>query len=227
MPYVQPWHSMPVVKFFTALSAALTLATVYAPVTDSSACTMISASAKPIWLKLPTPPETEWPYWARIALYSAIFGVLVTSGGVSSALTNSLRFHFGPSALARKSVLHGVEQPHILTRSSRPSFCAACRITSASGGVKLRITAPFGPASSTSLIATELASEIGTFSVSCTIGTCALLASAAGPAAMYPVPGTFDWSKTILETCCASAYCTAPSELYRGPMLTAALFEVE
>ena len=57
-------------------------------------------------------------------------------------------------------------------------------MTSASGGVKLRITAPFGPASSTSLIATESASEIGTFSVSWTIGTFDALASAAGPAAM-------------------------------------------
>ena len=110
-------------------------------------------------------------------------------------------------------MLHGVEQPHSLTRSSRPSFCAAWRITSASGGVKLRITAPFGPASSTSLIATELASEIGTFSVSCTIGTCAAAAIAAGPAAMYPVPGTFDWSNTTFDTCLESAYCTAPSEL--------------
>src|SRR5215467_16249344 len=154
-------------------------------------------------------------------------GDVVESGGVSSALTNSLLFHFGPSAFARKSVLHGVEHPHNLTLSSRPSFCAACRITSASGGVKLSITAPFGPASLTSLIATELASAIGSFSVSCTIGVCAAAASAAGPAAMYPVPGTFDWSKTTLETCCDSAYCTAPSELYRGPMLTAALFEVE
>jgi len=77
------------------------------------------------------------------------------------------------------------------------------------------------------LIATESASEIGTFSVSWTIGTCAAAASAFGPAAMYPVPGTLDWSNTILETCCASAYWTAPSELYRGPMLTAALFGVE
>src|SRR5215469_7869901 len=184
LPYVQPWHSIPVSKFDTPLIAALTLATVYAPLTDSSACTMISASAKPIWLKLPTPPDTDLPYWARIALYSAIFGVLVPSGGVSSAFTNSLWSHFGPSALARKSVLQGVEQPHILTRFSRPSFCAAWRITSASGGVKLRITAPLGPASSTSLIATELASEIGTFSVSCTIGVCAAAASATGPAAM-------------------------------------------
>ena len=124
-------------------------------------------------------------------------------------------------------MLHGVEQPHSFTRSSRPSFCAACRMISASGGVKLSTTAPFGPASSTSLIATELASVIGTFSVSWTIGTLAALASAAGPAAMYPVPGTFDWSKTILVACWASAYCTAPSELYRGPMLTAALFGVE
>src|SRR5215467_6817158 len=154
-------------------------------------------------------------------------GEFVESGGVSSALTNSLLFHFGPSCVARKSVLHGVEQPHSLTRFSNPSFCAACRMIRASGGVKLSTTAPFAPAASTSLIATELASEIGTFSVSCTIGTFALLASAAGPAAMYPVPGTFDWSKTTLDTCWVSAYWTAPSELYRGPMLTAALFEVE
>src|SRR6516165_12397499 len=103
--------------------------------------------------------------WARIALYSAIFGVLVPSGGVSSALTNSLWFHFGPSDLARKSVLHGVEQPHSLTRSSRPSFCAAWRITSASGGVKFSTTQPFEPALLTRSSATELASLIGTFSV--------------------------------------------------------------
>src|SRR5580693_5323486 len=130
------------------------------------------------------PPCTAFPYWLRIALYRFIVVVLVTSGGSSSALTNSLLFHFGPSDWARKSVLHGVEQPHSLTRSSRPSFCAAWRMTSASGGVKLRITAPFGPASSTSLMATESASEIGTFSVSWTIGVLAALASAAGPAAM-------------------------------------------
>src|SRR5580658_7064430 len=111
-------------------------------------------------------------------------GVLVESGGVSSALTNNLSFHFGPSDAARKSVLHGVEQPQSLTWSSMLSFCAAWRITSASGGVKLSITAPFGPASSTSLSATELASVIGTFSVSWTIGTLAAAASAAGPAAM-------------------------------------------
>src|SRR6266704_3206666 len=131
------------------------------------------------------PPCTDEPYCLRIALYRFIVGVFVPSGGVSSALTNSLLFHFDPSDWARKSVLHGVEQPHSLTRSSRPSFCAACRMTSACGGVKLSITAPFA-----SLIATELASVIGTFSVSWTIGVFAALASAAGPAAMYPVPGT-------------------------------------
>src|SRR5215471_14249351 len=173
------------------------------------------------------PPWTDDPYCLRIALYRFMAVVLVPSGGVSSAFTNSLLFHFGPSEVARKSVLQGVEQPHIFTRFSRPSFCAACRMISASGGVKLRITAPFGPASLTSLIATELASAIGTFSVRSTIGVLAALASAFGPAAMYSVPGTLDWSKTILETCWASAYCTAPSELYRGPMLTAALFGVE
>src|SRR5260370_12794970 len=157
------------------------------------------------------PPETAEPYCVRIALYRFIEVVFVTSGGVSSALTNSLLFHFGPSDWARKSVLHGVEQPHSFTRFSRPSFCAACRMISASGGVKLSTTAPFGPASSTSLIATELASEIGTFSVSWTIGTFAGLASAAGPAAVYPVRGTLDCANTILETCGARAYCTAPS----------------
>jgi len=87
-------------------------------------------------------------------------------------------------ALDLTSVSHGVEQAHALTRFSRPSFWAACRITSASGGVKFSTTAPFGPASSTSLSATELASLIGTFSVSCVIGTFAFFASAAGPAAI-------------------------------------------
>ena len=207
--------------------SGLALGGVYAPVIDSSAWTAISASVKPIWLKLPIPPCTDEPYCLRIALYRFIVGVLVSSGGVSSALTNSLPSHFDPSEWARKSVLHGVEQPHIFTRSSKPSFCAACRMVSASGGVKLSTTAPFGPASLTSLIATELASVTGTFSVRLTIGMFPALATASGPAAMYPVPGTLAWSKTILETCWASAYCTAPSELYRGPMLTAALFEVE
>src|ERR1700749_4270506 len=117
-------------------------------------------------------------------LYRCISGPLWSSGEVSSALTNSLWFHFGPSALARKSVLHGVEQPQPLTRSSRPSFCAACRITSASGGVKLSTTQPFEPALLTSFSASELASFIGTLPVSETIGVLAALASAAGPAAM-------------------------------------------
>ena len=79
---------------------------------------------------------------------------------------------------------HGVEQAHALTWFSSPSFWAAWRITSASGGVKLSTTAPLGPASWTSLSATVEASLIGTFSVSCVIGTLAALASAAGPAAM-------------------------------------------
>src|SRR5487761_912795 len=98
---------MPVLKSLTALKAALTLCTVYGPVIDSSACTAISASVKPIWLNEPMPPETALPYWARIALYRLIVAVSVVSGGVSSALTNSLPFHFGPSDWARKSVLHG------------------------------------------------------------------------------------------------------------------------
>src|SRR5215475_13845634 len=114
-----------------------------------SACTAISASVKPVSLKLPMPPVTlvgpDEPYCDRIALYSFIVGVLYASGGVSSALTNSLWFHCAPREVARKSVLHGVEQPHSFTLSTSPSFCAACRMVSASGGVKLRITAPPGP----------------------------------------------------------------------------------
>src|SRR5580704_13380665 len=105
---------MPVLKLLTPLNAALTLATVYAPVIDASACTAISASVKPIWLKLPMPLWTDEPYCFRIALYRFIAVVLVPSGGVSSALTNSLPFHLAPSDWARKSVLHGVEQPHSL-----------------------------------------------------------------------------------------------------------------
>ena len=81
-------------------------------------------------------------------------------------------------------MLHGVEQPQPLTRSSSPSFWAAWRITSASGGVKLSTTHPLEPALLTRFSATELASLIGTFSVSSVIGTCAAFASAAGPAAM-------------------------------------------
>src|SRR4030088_3234951 len=111
------------------------------------------------------PPWTEEPYCLRIALYRFIAGVFVPSGGVSSALTNSLPFHFDPSDWARKSVLQGVEQPHNLTRFSRPSFCAACRMTSACGGVKLSTTHPFEPALLTRASATEVASLIGTLSV--------------------------------------------------------------
>jgi hypothetical protein len=51
-----------VLKPDTALIAALTVLTVYEPVTEPSACTRISASVKPIWLKLPMPPETAEPY---------------------------------------------------------------------------------------------------------------------------------------------------------------------
>jgi len=40
-------------KPFTALNAALTLEMVYGPLIDIRAWTAISASAKPIWLKLP------------------------------------------------------------------------------------------------------------------------------------------------------------------------------
>src|ERR1700747_2039064 len=92
------------------------------------------------------PPATEDPYLARIALYSCMSGPLWSSGEVSSALTNSLWFHFGPSEVARKSVLHGVEQPQPFTRSSRTGFWAALRIPGASGGVKFSTPQPFEPA---------------------------------------------------------------------------------
>src|ERR1700753_3379193 len=158
--------------------AALTLFIVYGPFTVSSAWVRNLPRRKPIWLKEPIPPAALDAYFLRIASYSCISGPLWSSGDASSALTNSLWFHFGPSALARKSVLHGVEQPQDFTRSSRPSFWAAWRITRASGGVKLRITEPSGPAELTRLSATELASLIGTFSVSCVIGTPGALARA-------------------------------------------------
>ena len=58
-------------------------------------------------------------------------------------------------------MLHGVEQAHSLTLPSMLSFCAASRMLSASGGVKFSTTAPSLPAASTSLIATEFASETG------------------------------------------------------------------
>src|SRR6201985_2901574 len=160
------------------------------------------------------PPLTlEPPYLERIASYSFISGSVLPSGGVSSALMYSLLCHLGPSALARKSVLHGVEQAHAFTRSSRPSFWAAWRMTSASGGVKFSTTQPFEPALLTRSSATEFASLIGTFSVSAVIGTPAALARAVGPAAMYPVPGTFDCTNTIFDGFWLRPYCTAPSEL--------------
>ena len=81
-------------------------------------------------------------------------------------------------------MLHGVEQAHAFTRFSSPSFWAAWRMTSASGGVKLSTTAPPGPASLTRRSATVLASLIGTLSVSVLIGTWAAAAIAVGPAAM-------------------------------------------
>ena len=55
-------------------------------------------------------------------------------------------------------MLQGVEQPQALTLSARPCCCAACRIFSASGGVKFETTPPFSPACWVSFTATELAS---------------------------------------------------------------------
>ena len=74
---------------------------------------------KPIWLKLPMPPWTDFP--TAFALYRFIAVVFVPSGGVSSALTNSLPFHFEPSDGATKSVLHGVEHAHVFTRLTSPA----------------------------------------------------------------------------------------------------------
>src|SRR3984885_5207647 len=107
---------------------------VYAPVTPSRACVAISPITKPISENEPTPPETFVPYCLRMASNSCAVWLVFPSSGRSSALTNSLPFHFGPSEVARKSVLHGVEQDQYLTLSSRLSFCAACRISRGSGG---------------------------------------------------------------------------------------------
>ncbi len=139
---------------------------------------------KPISENEPTPPETSEPYCLSMASNSSAGALVFPSSGSSSELTKILLFHFGPSDCARKSVSHGVEQPHDLTLSSMFSFCAASRMTSASGGVKLRITEPFLPAALTREIATEFASETGTLVVMSVIGTPAALASAFGPAAM-------------------------------------------
>src|SRR5215469_3778166 len=176
-----------------------------------SALVAISPIVKPIWLNEPTPPVTFVPYLARIALNSVAVGLLLLSSGVSSAFTKSLPSHFGPSEVARKSVLHGVEQAQALTRFSRLSCCAALRIFSASGGVKLSTTAPFAPAALTSLMAMPSALVIGTFSVKSWIGTFLEAAMAFGPAAMYWVPGTFDWSNAILVAPAPITYWVAPS----------------
>src|SRR5712672_1877444 len=114
---------MPVLRSLTAANAALTEATVYGPVTVSSALVAISPIVKPIWLNEPTPPETFEPYLARIALNSTAVGLVFPSSGVSSAFTKSLPSHFEPREVARKSVLHGVEQAQDLTRFSRLSVC--------------------------------------------------------------------------------------------------------
>ena len=79
---------------------------------------------------------------------------------------------------------HGVEQPHALTLFWMCSLAAACRIFSASGGVKFSTTAPFLPAAWTSCSATEFALWIGTLVVNVWIGTFAALVIAIGPAAM-------------------------------------------
>src|SRR5215472_3432731 len=176
-----------------------------------SALVAISPIVKPIWLNEPTPPVTSVPYLARIALNSVAVGLVLPSSGVSSAFTKSLLSHFGPREVARKSVLQGVEQAQDLTLSSRFRVCAALRIFSASGGVKLSTTAPFGPAALTSLMAMPLALVIGTLSVKSWIGMFLLAAMAFGPAAMYWVPGTFDWSKATLVAPWAMTYWTAPS----------------
>ena len=77
----------------------------------------------------------------------------------------------------------------------------------------MRTTPPSVPAACTSLSAIEFASWIGTLSLNCVIGTLRLLATAVGPAAMYPVPGTLDWSKAIFFAPARTTAWTAPSEL--------------
>ena len=77
--------------------------------------------------------------------------------------------------------------------------------------MKLSTTAPLGPAAVTSFVAIALALVIGTFSVKSWIATPFALASAFRLAAMYAVPGTFDWSKAILLAPWAITYWTAPS----------------
>ena len=57
-------------------------------------------------------------YFARTSRYRLLSGPSKFVR-LSSALTNSFSFHADPKASARKSVLHGVEQPHF-TRFCRP-----------------------------------------------------------------------------------------------------------
>src|SRR5579875_2543953 len=191
-PYVHGAHSMPVLNWCTFSIALFTAFFVYAPFTLLSAWTRISPSTKPIWLKLPMPPETSLPYCLRIASYRFMVGVCVGSGGVNSALTNSLLFHTEPSDEARKSVSHGVEHAQALTLAAMPSFCAAWRMISASGGVKLSTTAPVEPASWTSRSATESPLLIGTLSVSACTGRPFSFAIGGMPPSLYPAPGTLD-----------------------------------
>src|SRR3954468_9167553 len=171
---------MSVLKFLTAAMASFAVLTVIGPFTFISASVTIRAWMKPIWLKEPS--GIFGAYLEMMLRYSVLSGP-GSSVTASSALTNSLLFQADPSALARKSVLHGVEQPH-LTWFCRPWRCAPWRIFSASGGVKFSTTPPPGPAACTALIATEFASWIGTLAVSAVIGMPAALATSSGPVLM-------------------------------------------
>src|SRR3954447_17473300 len=99
---------MSVLKFLTAAMASFAVLTVIAPFTFIKASVTIRAWMKPIWLNEPS--ATFGAYLDMMSRYSVLSGPGL-SVRESSALTNSLPFQADPSALARKSVLHGVEQP--------------------------------------------------------------------------------------------------------------------
>src|SRR5262252_9096479 len=100
---------MSVLKSLTFLNAALTLWAVKSPDTLINTLTAMLASTNPIWLKLPR--AMLGAYFFCTARYRSLSGPAAVVR-FSSALTPSFPFHCGPSALARKSVLHGVEHAH-------------------------------------------------------------------------------------------------------------------
>ena len=109
----------------------------------------------------------------------------------------------------------------------RPSCSAAWRILRPSGGVKLRVTPPFGPASCTSLVAMPLASVMGTL-LRWEVAFRPFDFAYSTPNEISNCPsGTLAPSTTTFFTPRETRYCTAPSVLYSGPMFTAAMFGVK